>query len=199
MDEFPLDIYKRSQDRIYENSKRKYPNGSGRAVEMSAYAVVNGLGGEGLACAYRKAKDDMDMLKSKGERGRAELVREQYMNEHFLPALEVVINATSPDEVLNSSKTLKEMDNYALLEGAGKGYTAAYIRQAYANQLGNLEGRTEPSVRSEMIRINQLLDNGQIRTAYSMAEKLKKKIDDGGAMADDVDYSLLGRIVSFFA
>ena len=64
MDEFPLDIYKRSQDRIYENSKRKYPNGSGRAVEMSAYAVINGLGGEGLACAYRKAKDDIDMLKS---------------------------------------------------------------------------------------------------------------------------------------
>lgn len=50
-----------------------------------------------------------------------------------------------------------------------------------------------------MIRINQLLDAGQIRTAYSMAEKLKKKIDEGGAMADDVDYSLLGRIVSFFA
>lgn len=199
MDEFPLDIYKRSQDRIYENSKRKYPNGSGRAVEMSAYAVINGLGGDGLACAYRKAKDDVDMLKSKGERGRAELIRQQYMNEHFLPAIEVVINATSPDEVLNSSKVLKELDNYALLEGAGKGYTASYIRQAYANQLGNREGRTEPSVRSEMIRINQLLDNGQIRTAYSMAERLKKKIDEGGAMADDVDYSLLGRIVSFFA
>ena len=199
MDEFPLDIYKRSQDRIYENSKRKYPNGSGRAVEMSAYAVINGLGGEGLACAYRKAKDDVDMLKSKGERGRAELVRQQYMNENFLPAIEVVINATSPDEVLNSSKVLKELDNYALLEGAGKGYTASYIRQAYGNQLGNREGHTEPSVRSEMIRINQLLDEGQVRTAYSMADKLKKKIDDGAAMADDVDYSLLGRIVSFFA
>ena len=199
MEEFPLDIYKRSQDRIYENSKRKYPNGSGRAVEMSAYAVINGLGGEGLACAYRKAKDDIDMLKSKGERGRAELVREQYMNEHFLPALEVVINATSPDEVLNSAKVLREMDNYVALEGAGKGYTASYIRQAYGNQLGNREGHTEPSVRSEIVRINQLLDVGQIRTAYSMAEKLKKKIDEGGAMADDVDYSLLGRIVSFFA
>lgn len=199
MDEFPLDIYKRSQDRIYENSKRKYPNGSGRAVEMSAYAVINGLGGEGLACAYRKAKDDVDMLKSKGERGRAELVRQQYMNENFLPAIEVVINATSPDEVLNSSKVLKELDNYALLEGAGKGYTASYIRQAYGSQLGNREGHTEPSVRSEMIRINQLLDEGQVRTAYSMADKLKKKIDDGAAMADDVDYSLLGRIVSFFA
>lgn len=199
MDEFPLDIYKRNQDRIYENSKRKYPNGSGRAVEMSAYAVINGLGGEGLACAYRKAKDDVDMLKSKGERGRAELVRQQYMNENFLPAIEVVINATSPDEVLNSSKVLKELDNYALLEGAGKGYTASYIRQAYGNQLGNREGHTEPSVRSEMTRINQLLDEGQVRTAYSMADKLKKKIDDGAAMADDVDYSLLGRIVSFFA
>lgn len=198
LEEFPLDIYQRNQDRIRDVNNKKFPNGSSRAVGMAAYGVIDGHGGSGLSCAFRKAKDDIDMLKSKGERGRAELVRQQYMNEHFLPALEVVINATSPDEVLNSAKILKELDKYVLLEGAGKGYTASYIRQAYGNQLGNREGRTEPSVRSEMIKINGLLDEGEIRSAYSMANKLKEKIDNGEAMADDVDYSLLGRIVSFY-
>lgn len=198
MDEFPLDIYKRSQDRIREVNSKKFPNGSSRAVEMAAFGVIDGHGTNGLSCAFRKAKDDIDTLKAKGERGRAELVRQQYMTEHFLPALEVVINATSPDEVLNSSKVLKEMDKYALLEGAGNGYTASYIRQAYGNQLGNQEGRTDSSVRSELIRINMLLDQGEIRTAYGMAKSLKDKVDNGEAMADDVDYSLLGRIVSFY-
>lgn len=198
MDEFPLDIYKRSQDRIREVNSKKFPNGSSRAVEMAAFGVIDGHGGSGLSCAFRKAKDDIDMLKAKGERGRAELARQQYMAEHFLPALEVVINATSPDEVLNSAKVLSEMDKYVLLEGAGKGYTASYIRQAYGNQLGNREGRTEPSVRSEIIRINMLLDQGELRTAYGKASNLKEKIDRGEAMADDVDYSLLGRIVSFY-
>ena len=199
MNEFPLDIYQRSQERIRDVNQKKFPNGSSRAVEMSAHAVIDGYGGDGLACAYHRAKDDIDMLKAKGEKGRAELARQQYMMEHFLPAVEVVLNATSPDELLNSSKVLSELDKYTLLEGSGKGYTASYVRQAYGNQLGNKEGRSDPSVRSDVMRINQLLDDGEIRTAYSMANKLKEKIDKGDAMADDVDYSLIGRIVSYYA
>ena len=199
MDEFPLDIYQRSQDRIRDVNSKKFPNGSSRAVEMATNAVIDGHGGSGLACAYHKAKDDIEMLKAKGERGRAELARQQYMTEHFLPAVEVVINSTSPDEVLNSKNALKKLDEYVALEGAGKGYTASYIRQAYGNQLGAREGRSDPSVRSDVMRINRLLDEGEIRTAFGIAKKLKEKIDDGDAMADDVDYSLIGRIVSFYA
>lgn len=48
------------------------------------------------------------------------------------------------------------------------------------------------------MRINALLDEGQIRTAVGVASDLKKKIDEGGAQADDVDYELIGRIVSFY-
>ena len=78
-------------------------------------------------------------------------------------------------------------------------YTANYIRQAYGNQLGQVEGRSDPSVRSDIRRINMLLDEGQVRTAVGIANKLKDKIDKGDAMADDVDYNLIGRVVSFFA
>lgn len=192
------DIYKRNVDRDKSVADKAFPKGSSRAVEMSLYAVIDGVGAEGLAKAYRRAKDDIDALKDQGERGRAEVRRNQYMQEFFLPAVEIVVNSASPDEVLNSKRALNMLDKYALLEGSGKGYTATYIRQAYGNQLGQQEGRSDASVRSDVMRINAMLDGGDIRSAVGIANKLKEKIDNGDAMADDVDYELIGRVVSFY-
>ena len=194
----PVDIYQRNQDRIYDVSQKTYPKGSSAIVNMAVTSVVDGYGAEGLAKAYKRAQDDVDALKDQGERGRANLRRQQYMQEYFLPAVEIVVNSTSPDEVLNSKKALDELDKYVLLEGSGKGYTATYIRQAYGNQLGQKEGRSDASVQSGVRRLNALLDNGEIRTAFGLANKLKDQIDKGQAMADDVDYELIGRIVAYY-
>ena len=194
----PVDIYQRNQDRIYDVSQKSYPKGSSAAVSMAVAAVVDGVGAEGLAKAYHRAKNDSDSLKARGERGRAELVRQQYMQEYFLPAVEIVVNSASPDEVLNSKKALEDLDKYVLLEGAGKGYTASYLRQAYGNQLGQREGHSDDSVRSGVVRIQMLLDEGEIRTAVGLANSLKEKIDRGENMADDIDYDLIGRVVSFY-
>lgn len=120
------------------------------------------------------------------------------MQENFLPAVEIIVNSTSPDEVLNSKKALEELDKYVLLEGSGKGYTATYVRQAYGNQLGQQEGRSDDSVRSGVMRINALLDEGQVRTAVGIANDLKEKIDKGEAQADDIDFELIGRVTSYF-
>ena len=195
----PVDLYQQSRDRIRDVNQKSFPKGSSHAVNMAAYAVIDGMGAEGLIKAYNRAKDDIEALKVRGERGRADLMRQQYMQEDFLPAVEIVVNSTSPDEVLANKKVLDELDKYVLLEGAGKGYTATYIRQAYANQLGQQTGRSDPSVRSDVQRINMLLDEGQVRTAVGIANKLKDKIEKGEAMADDNDYELIGRVVSFFA
>ena len=195
----PVDIYQRNRDRIRDVNNKAYPKGSSAGVNMATYAVIDGVGAEGLAKAYKRAKEDSESLKARGERGRADLLRQQYMQEDFLPAVEVVVNSTSPDEVLNSKKALDELDKYVLLEGAGKGYTATYIRQAYGNQLGQQEGHSDPSVRSGVMRINALLNEGQIRTALGVASKLKDKIEKGEAMADDNDYELIGRIVAYFS
>lgn len=194
----PIDIYQRNMDRIYDVSQKTYPKGSSAIVGMAVTSVIDGYGAEGLAKAYKRARDDSDSLKEQGERGRADIRRQQYMQEYFLPAVEIVVNSTSPDEVLNSKKALEELDKYVLLEGSGKGYTATYIRQAYGNQLGQKEGRSDDSVRSGVMRINALLDNGEIRTAVGMANDLKKRIDEGSAQADDIDYELIGRIVSYY-
>lgn len=194
----PVDVYQQVQDRIYDVEQKDYPKGASYAVTMATNAVIDGHGAEGLAKAYSRAKNDIETLKSQGERGRAELRRQQYMQEFFLPAIEIVINSTSPDELLNSVKALDTLDKYALLEGSGKGYTSTYIRQAYGNQLGQQTGRSDASVRSGVMRINALLDDGQIRTALGVANSLKKKIDSGEAIADDIDYNLIGRIVAYY-
>lgn len=193
-----VDIYQRDQDRIYDVSKKSFPKGSSAITNMAVASVIDGAGGEGLAHAFKEAKEDINALKERGERGRAELIRKQYMQESFLPAVELVVNSTSPDETLNSKKALDELDKYVLLEGSGKGYTASYIRQAYGNQLGNVEGRSDASVRSGVRKLNALLDAGEIRTAVGMANKLKDKIDKGMAQADDIDYELIGRVVSYY-
>lgn len=195
----PVDLYQRDRERIRDVRAKFFPNGSSAIVTTAVNAVVDGMGAEGLARAYKRARDDSDSLKERGERGRAELRRKQYMEENFLPAVEIVVNSTSPDEVLASKRALDELDKYALLEGSGKGYTAQYIRQAYGNQLGQVAGRSDDAVRSGVMRINYLLDNGEVRTALGIASKLKEQIDAGDRQADDIDYELIGRIVAFYA
>lgn len=195
----PVDIYQRNQDRIYDVSQKSYPKGSSHTVNMSVYSVIDGVGAEGLAKAYKRAQDDVDALKDQGERGRAEIRRQQYMQEYFLPAVEIVVNSTSPDEVLNSKQALEELDKYALLEGSGKGYTATYIRQSYGDQLGQVSGKDDPNVRDAVMRINSLLDGGEIRSAVGLASSLKEKIDRGESMASDISYDLLTRIVSYYS
>ena len=44
-----------------------------------------------------------------------------------------------------------------------------------------------------------LLDNGEIRSAVGLANRLKKKIDNGEALSSDESYELLGRITSFYS
>ena len=194
----PVDIYQRDRNRIYSVNKKTFPKGSSAIVNTAVNAVLDGMGAEGLARAYKRAKDDSDALMARGERGRAKLRRQQYMQENFLPAVEIVVNSTSPDEVLNSQKALEELDKYVLLEGAGKGYTGTYIRQAYGNQLGQVTGRSDDSVRSGVRKINELLDEGEIMTALGIAGKLKDQIDKGEHIADDNDYELIGRVVSYY-
>lgn len=194
-----VDIYQRNQDRIYEVSKKNFPNGSSAVVNTAVASLIDGAGAEGLARAYKRAEKNVSSLNEKNEKGRAELVRQQYMNEYFLPAVEIVVNSASPDELLANERALRELDKYVLLEGSGSGYTASYVRQAYGNQLGQVKSRSDDSVKSGVRRINMLLDDGSIREAVGIASGLKKKIDKGDAQADDLDYELVSKIVAFYA
>ena len=58
----PVDIYQRDRQRIRDVNQKSYPKGSSPAVNMATYAVIDGVGAEGLAKAFKRAKEDVDRL-----------------------------------------------------------------------------------------------------------------------------------------
>lgn len=198
-----IDIYQRDIDARYEESNKRRPNGSSALVKTVTQSIINGDGvpGTGLAAAYKRAEDDIDFYKRKGERDRADIARKQYMDEKFIPSVEAVVNYTTPDEVLNSKDALSALDKYALVLGNAKGYTAAYIRSAYGDLLGkDLYGdfdNSDQTVKEAVCRIKLLSDTDQIRTAVGVAKQLKKQIDNGEHIAGEDDYTLIGRVAAF--
>lgn len=199
----PTDLYKRNAGSARAEQKKRRPNGSASIVKAVTKSVVTGDGqrGAGLAPAYKKARDDSDFFKKRGEEDRAEIVRNQYMEEHFLPAVEAVIAYSSPDELLNCREALAALDQYALGIGKTNGYTAQYVRSAYGNALGEdysaRTGKSDDYVTRIVHRIKMLADGGSNREAISLAVSAKKDIDEGAHIASDGDYALIGRVASF--
>lgn len=199
----PTDLYKRNVGSARAEQKKRRPNGSASIVKAVTRSVLTGDGqrGAGLAPAYKKARDDSDFFKKRGEEDRAEIVRNQYMEEHFLPAVEAVIAYSSPDELLNCREALAALDQYALGIGKTNGYTAQYVRSAYGNALGEdysaRTGKSDDYVTRIVYRIKMLADGGSNREAISLAVSAKKDIDEGAHIASDGDYALIGRVASF--
>lgn len=194
------DIY---QERAKTNrtlSKKHFPKGSSSLVSSVVASIVKGGdNSEGLARAYRRAKDNSNSLKRNGDKAGANLIRQQYLEEHFLPAIEVVVNYTSPDEVLNNRSALDMLDKYSigLGEDGNSGYTESYIRESYGKLLGMKEGKSDPKIVESIARIKSLSGDDQIRTAVGLAKKIKKDIDEGRSMASDDDYDFISRVSVF--
>ncbi len=198
-----VDMYQRDVNKMRSESKKVRPHGSSPVVVAATKAAVSGDGvpASGLAYAYKRAKEDRDELKAKGEPGRADIVVQQYMEEHFMPAVETIIRFSSPDELLNCKPALSALDRLALGTGSMIGYTASYVRSAYDNLLGkDLSGRfgnSDQAVVTAVNRIKALSDNGEVRKAIGVAKQIKKQIDDGEFMASDDDYDIIGRVVAY--
>lgn len=190
----PVDILQVQRDVQRDYAKKQFPRGARAQVNATINDVVNGAGTDSLARAYKRAKDDSEVLEEMGDHRRAQLVRNQYMQERFLPAVEVVVNFTSPDELLNSREGLKALDGYALGMGSMSGYTEAYIRKAYGDSLGAMQSASSPNVTDAVMRINGYLDSDQMLSARALANKTKKAIDDGKDIASEEDYNLVAMV-----
>lgn len=122
------------------------------------------------------------------------MVKDQYIEERFLPAVEMVVIASTPDEVLNSKDILREFDDLSMQYGPG--YTASYIRTAYGDQLGNASSQSDGYVVENVERIKYLSAMDQLRSAYGLAKKLKDEIDNGDHTSSDEDYEIITRVAS---
>ena len=187
----PVDILQERRNITRDYAQKSFPRGSRAQVLATVQDVVNGIGTDSLGQAYERAKENAEAVDKMGDHRRAQIIKNQYMEDKFLPAVEVVVNFTSPDELLNSKKALSTLDKYALGTGSMSGYTAAYVREAYGNVLGQMPAASSPEVSDAVHRINGFLDTDQMVLARSLAKRVKKKVDDGEAIASEEDYDLL--------
>lgn len=183
----PVDVY---QNNITERAEKVYkptPRGASTLTKEIAKEEL-----EKLAKLKRRAEADAEYWKGLGDKERAQMVKDQYIEDHFLPAVELVVVSSTPDEVLNAKDVLKEFDKLSLQYGPG--YTASYIRTAYNDQLGNASSASDGYVVDAVERIKWLAAMDQIRAAYGMAKKVKEEIDNGDHTASDTDYEIITRV-----
>lgn len=185
----PVDLYQQSRDKMVTEMRKSYPRGASTLTKEIAEEALNGL-----AKQKKRVEADANYWKERGDKERSKMVKDQYMEECFLPAVEMVIIASTPDEVLNAKDILKEFDKQTFEYGPG--YTASYIRTAYGDQLGNASNASDGYVRDMVSRIKWLASSDQIRAAYGVAKQLKNEIDNGEHTSSDEDYEIITRVVS---
>lgn len=190
----PVDMYQQGQDLALQVARKDYPRGSNPLVHATVRDVINGNGSTSLQKEYSIAKEEYDKLRQQGSFARAEVIANQYNQERLIPAIELVVNMTSPDELLNSRQALASLDSYVIGVGEKTGYTGSYVRTAYRDLLGQRESSSDPVVQRVVEQIHGLCDTDQIRSAQGVARRIKEKIDKGENIASEGDYQLISRL-----
>lgn len=187
----PVDTWQMYADARAEYDRKRFPNGATKKYKMQAEEAL-----ERLRNAHRHAKMDIDNAIQHGDKMRARLWRQQYMEENFMPAIDTLVLLGSADELLGMTGVLDEFDELSMADGvSGKGYTEALIRSLYDEQLGNMKSKSDAVVRGTVDKIASLIENGDVRSAVGQAEKLLEKINAGENAADDSDYTMLQKVV----
>lgn len=188
----PVDTWQMYADARTEYARKSFPNGATKKFGLAAEGVL-----DGLRKAHTRAKMNVDNAKAHGDKMRARLWTQQYMEDYFMPAVDSLVLLGSADELLGMKETLDNFDDLAMVDGAsGKGYTEALVRSMYDDQLGNNKSRSDAIVRGAVRDITMLVERGNIREATAKASKILEKINAGENAADDSDYDLLQKIVA---
>ncbi len=184
-----VDIYKQNVKKRNEKVDKPILRGTSTLTNKIAEETLSEL-----AKFEKRTKTDAEYWEQAGDKERAQMVKDQYIEERFLPAVEMVAIASTPDEVLNAKDILKEFDKLSMQYGPG--YTASYLRTAYGDQLGNASARSDGYVVDAVERIKWLSSMDQIRSAYGLAKKIKDSIDRGEHTSSEDDYELITRVAT---
>lgn len=146
-----------------------------------------------LPAQFKQAKRDSEYYKAQGDRTRASQIKQQYMEDYFLPTVDAMVRMNSMEAVLANPAILAKLDAYTLLDGTnGSGYTNTYIRNFYA-PTGKIEA-SDGKVRRGVLRIRALAEEDQNRLAIAEAKQLLNAIDRGENIATSEDYEFVAKI-----
>lgn len=194
-DQGPIDIYNVMDLNGIKESRMMRPNGASPRIKDEVEYVINGANGNSLKYAYRVAKSQSDALAKRGDTMRAKMIKQQYMDDKFLPSVEALVRLTSADQLINSADAMKELDALVLTNGGNpSGFTRSFIEQLYQHDLGTTMPSSDSYVKDAVMRISRLVGTDQIRTAVGLASRTLAQIENGEHSADDSDYQLLLKV-----
>lgn len=190
MPQAPVDYLHQQENQAYQYNQRPRLNGSTQKVSVDARLTASRL-----RPYYQKAKDDSERLAKVGDKEGARIAKEQYMRDVFMPTIEALVRENSPEELLNATNALAQLDNYVFTAtGQGNGYTGALVASLYQSDMGNVLPTSDIDVQRTVQKLIGLVANDQIRSAVGMANKIKAKIDVGENTASQEDYELIQKI-----
>lgn len=187
----PTDVYQDRRNAMYETPVR-----SARGATPRMKLDLSALQDSNIKYAYKKALDDSEYYTSIGNRQYANMVKQKYMEDEFLPVVDALVRMNGLGAVQSNQQILNELDALTLLDGnQGQGYTQAYLASMY--DLEDAVERTDAMVEKAIREIKYLCANDQIRTAVGKANDIKRRIDAGENQAGADDYELLQRVALY--
>ena len=183
------DYYHEGSKNRLKMTKKPISHGSSPHTAIALRATI-----ENLRPRYTKAKDDSEALKHAGDTVRAEMYKEQYMNEQFLPAVETLVQLYGADDVIANQSVLTELDKLTLVNGSGSGYTKAFILALHPDDMRTQQSLSDGFVIKALKDIGRLVQQNQIRSAISVAKRIKTSIDNGENAASPDDYDIIQRV-----
>lgn len=185
------DVYQSRRNEMY-NANPRGARGAKPRMKLDLSLIQD----SGIREAYKKAKDDSEYYTSVGNKQYANMVKQRYMEEKFLPIVDAMVRMNGLGALQASPQVLAELDALTLLEGnPGNGYTQAYLASMYAAE-GEVE-RTDAMVAKALREIKALCANDQIRSAVGKANDIKRRIDAGENQATTEDYEILQKVALY--
>lgn len=185
------DVYQNRRNEMYETPVR-----SARGATPRMKLDLSALQDSNIKYAHKKALDDSEYYTSIGNKQYANMIKQKYMEDEFLPVVDALVRMNGLGAVQSNQQALSELDSLTLLNGnQGQGYTQAYLASMY--ELEDAVERTDAMVEKVIREIKYLCANDQIRSAVGKANDIKKRIDAGENVASGEDYGLIQRVALY--
>lgn len=185
----PVDHYNQAQlNRINTTPRSSY------GTRPYTRAILRQLEASPIKQAFQKAKAEIEVLERSGDKQRADLVRQQYMEDYYMPAVDAAVRLGSKQDVLSSQEILKTLDDLAILQGKirGTGYTASLVGSLYEE--GEAPTVSDVDVEDAVRKITEYCNNGNVGVAIGLAKRIKGQIDNGENVAVPEDYELIEKV-----
>lgn len=184
------DLWEEGRRERLNASQKQYPRGASPKVKIALMTLV-----ENVAPVHAKAKAESEYLAKVGDKTRAKMARDGYMEETFLPALESLVNIYGVDAVINSKDVLGKLDELVLIDGgSGSGYSESFIRTLHSSERGIAPAVSDGVVENSVRDIRRLVERDEIRSAIGLAKRIRDQIERGQHSASEEDWELISTV-----